>query len=48
MNDKYWWCKEYGSIPLRVFTTHVCQSIIVKYCPLCGEKIDKEEGNKND
>lgn len=49
MNNKCWWCREYGKIPLRVFTIHGCESITVKYCPLCGKKIEsKKEENNND
>ena len=47
MPNKCWWCEEYGTVPLRVFTKHGCQSIIVKYCPLCGKRIDNKE-NTND
>lgn len=39
-----WWCKEYGTVPLRVFTIHGCQSITVKYCPLCGRKLEDTNG----
>lgn len=48
MPNKCWWCEEYGTVPLRVFTIHGCQSIIVKYCPLCGKKIEGEENNERD
>ena len=41
--NKCWWCKNYGSVPLRVFTEHGCQSITVKYCPLCGKKIKEKQ-----
>ena len=47
MPNKCWWCEKYGTVPLRVFTIHGCQSIIVKYCPLCGKRIDNKE-NAND
>lgn len=42
-SKKCWWCKNYGSVPLRVFTEHGCQSIAVKFCPLCGNRIVEDE-----
>lgn len=41
--DNCWWHTKYGQVPLRVFTEHGCESITVKYCPLCGKCLDQEE-----
>lgn len=36
------WCKQYGSVPLRGFTEHGSTSITVKYCPNCGKPLTEE------
>lgn len=46
--NKCWWCKEYGAVPLRVFTINGRQSITVRYCPLCGKEIKDEEEEQNE
>lgn len=33
------WCKQFTGVPLRGFTEHGCQSIVVKFCPNCGKQL---------
>jgi len=37
-----WWCKEFGSIPLRGFTLHGCTSTVARYCLVCGKPLIEE------
>lgn len=36
------WCKQFAGVPLRGFTEHGCQSITVKFCPMCGRRLEEE------
>ena len=35
------WCKQFAGVPLRGFTEHGCQSITVKFCPMCGRRLEE-------
>lgn len=41
-----WWCDQFGSIPLRGFTTHGCTSTTVNFCPMCGKPLTEEAKSK--
>lgn len=40
-NSGCWWCKEFGKVPLRGFTTHGCTSSLANYCPICGKSLSE-------
>lgn len=41
-----WWCDQFGSVPLRGFTTHGCTSATVNFCPMCGQPLTEEAKSK--
>lgn len=36
------WCKQFAGVPLRGFTMHGCESIVVKFCPNCGRNLEEQ------